>query len=147
MVRAKDKPVAIDQEQAGTMLGALPGSGGWWHTIRIRQIQRETEDVQKLLKGSPPAVCATIHRLKGARRGGINRSSDCGQSFPDDRQLDGGQSDYRQIPRGKVLLSGEALASSEKDVYPVIFRCAQQVTVLKPCPSHVRDRDNVEWLQ
>jgi hypothetical protein len=30
MVGAKDKPVAIDQEEPGTMLGAFFG-GGWWH--------------------------------------------------------------------------------------------------------------------
>jgi hypothetical protein len=43
MIRAKDKPVAVDQEQPGTMLGAFPG-GGWWHTIRIRQIESVADE-------------------------------------------------------------------------------------------------------
>ncbi len=30
MIGAEDEPVAIDQEQPGTMLGAFRG-GGWWH--------------------------------------------------------------------------------------------------------------------
>jgi hypothetical protein len=42
MVRAEDKPVAIDQEEPRTMPGAWLCflRDGWWHTIRIRQIQR-----------------------------------------------------------------------------------------------------------
>jgi hypothetical protein len=51
------------------------------------------------------------------------------------------------MPPGKVLLRSEGLVSCEKDVDPVLFRYAQQLTVFEPCPSHVSDGDNVVWLQ